>query len=276
MARRRESELEALLDLAGRLPWWLGLLLAAGSWLGLHALATGPAPTAQLPGDLSGPVLQGMARVGQFLVPALFLLGALISGARRLHRRRLLGHARQAPGTADLLQLSWQDFERLVGEAFRREGYAVSEAKAGPDGGVDLVLRKAGERHLVQCKRWRAHKVGVEIVRELYGVMAARGAAGGYVVSAGTFTPEARRFAQGRNIRLWDGAALKARIRGEPLEAASAAAPVTETEETAAPCPVCGAPMVRRLARRGAQAGQPFLGCSRFPDCRGTRALEAD
>ncbi len=48
---------------------------------------------------------------------------------------------------------------------------------------MDLELRKEGELHLVQCKRWRARKVGVEIVRELYGVMTALGAVGGYVVS---------------------------------------------------------------------------------------------
>ena len=38
-----------------------------------------------------------------------------------------------------------------------------------------------------------------------------------------------------------------------------------------ASCPVCGAPMVRRTARRGRKPGQVFLGCSRFPACWGTR-----
>lgn len=50
--------------------------------------------------------------------------------------------------------LSWQEFETLIGEAFRRQGYTVSHTPAGPhDGGVDLVLTKNGERTLVQCKR---------------------------------------------------------------------------------------------------------------------------
>jgi restriction system protein len=62
---------------------------------------------------------------------------------------------------------------------------SVTETAPGPDGGIDLALRKDGELHLVQCKHWRARKVGVEIVRELYGVMAARGAVGSYVVSSG-------------------------------------------------------------------------------------------
>jgi DNA-binding helix-hairpin-helix protein with protein kinase domain len=38
-------------------------------------------------------------------------------------------------------------------------------------------------------------------------------------------------------------------------------------------CPLCGGSMTRRVARKGARAGQPFLGCVRYPACKGTRAL---
>ncbi len=51
--------------------------------------------------------------------------------------------------------------------------------------------------------------LSVNVVRELYGVMAAQGAAGGFVVTSGVFTADARSFAQGRNIELIDGKALK-------------------------------------------------------------------
>jgi four helix bundle suffix protein len=34
-------------------------------------------------------------------------------------------------------------------------------------------------------------------------------------------------------------------------------------------CPECGKPMRRRTARQGVHAGQPFWGCSGYPDCRG-------
>lgn len=34
-------------------------------------------------------------------------------------------------------------------------------------------------------------------------------------------------------------------------------------------CPRCGAPMVRRTAAKGVNAGKEFYGCSRFPRCRG-------
>lgn len=38
-------------------------------------------------------------------------------------------------------------------------------------------------------------------------------------------------------------------------------------------CPKCGSTMQRRLARRGANAGRYFLGCSRYPTCTGTRRI---
>ncbi|MNR49385.1 Restriction endonuclease [compost metagenome] len=96
----------------------------------------------------------------------------------------------------------------MVGEALRRQGYTVNETKMGPDGGVDLVLRKDGEVFLVQCKQWRAYKVSVQVVRELYGVMAAHGATGGFVVTTGDFTAEARKFSAGTSIQLIDGKSL--------------------------------------------------------------------
>ena len=38
-------------------------------------------------------------------------------------------------------------------------------------------------------------------------------------------------------------------------------------------CPVCGFHLVRRRARRGKNKGGYFMGCSRYPTCRGTRDL---
>ncbi|EAQ96914.1 topoisomerase DNA-binding C4 zinc finger domain-containing protein [Congregibacter litoralis] len=38
-------------------------------------------------------------------------------------------------------------------------------------------------------------------------------------------------------------------------------------------CPVCGSQMTVRVAKKGVNAGQQFLGCTNFPRCRGTRQL---
>jgi restriction system protein len=99
--------------------------------------------------------------------------------------------------------MSWSQFEVLVAETFRRKGFSVEQRGGnGPDGGVDLVLRLGSDAYLVQCKQWKAQQVGVKTVRELFGVMAAERAVGGFVVASGAFTEEARRFAEGRSIEL--------------------------------------------------------------------------
>jgi restriction system protein len=49
--------------------------------------------------------------------------------------------------------------------------------------------------------------------------------------------------------------------------------PADRTKQTLPPCPLCGKPLVVRTARRGERAGSQFLGCSSYPNCRGTLAL---
>lgn len=40
------------------------------------------------------------------------------------------------------------------------------------------------------------------------------------------------------------------------------------TEEETILCPKCGAPMIKRVASRGTNAGNEFYGCSNYPKCR--------
>jgi restriction system protein len=112
-------------------------------------------------------MLNALAPYAALLV--LFTSGLSFVGGRR--RVRLLD---AQSGVGSIRQLSWQEFEQLVGEYFRRLGYTVRETgQRGHDGGVDLELRQDGQLYLVQCKHWKAWKVGVPVVWEmlaLYGV----------------------------------------------------------------------------------------------------------
>lgn len=156
-----------------------------------------------------------------------------------------------------------------VHEMFKRQGYSVADTKEGPDGGIDLKLRKGSALATVQCKHWRTRKVDVRIVREQLGVMTANDADHCFVVTAGDYTVEARKFARGQPVTLIDGALLKrqlATLGGDRLEETLPA------EETVLACSKCRGEMVRRTARRGKNAGEQFWGCSRFPACRGIRS----
>ena len=273
--REKQGWPKALIGLAPRLPWWLGLALAVVSYAGLHHLAQKPVGTAQ-PGQMSSFVLSaiahGLALAGQYLLPLWFGIGALLSAFRRGKAARL--HAAAASGLEALDAMSWQEFEILVGEYFRRQGYGVTDnGGGGADGGVDVVLHSDDGSHLVQCKHWRALRVGVQPVRELYGVMAAHGAAGGFVVTSGEFTEDAVRFADGLSLTLVNGKTL---LRGIRAQAGSDPMATAPADLSTPDCPICGAAMVLRQARSGANAGRQFWGCSRYAQdrCRGTREVD--
>jgi restriction system protein len=134
----------------------------------------------------------------------------------------------------------------------------------GPDGGVDIWLRKNGEVSFVQCKHWKSGNVGVTEVRELHGAMAAESVRHGTIVTYGGFTPDAIEFARANSIELVDGPRLTKMIAAVQQSSNSPAQP-----EVGRTCPKCGSEMVLRVARKGPYAGKKFWGCSRFPDCRG-------
>ena len=248
---RRRGLVEDLILLAAEVPWPWGVAMAVASFLMLHSFVGRFGVIAQL---------------FELIIPPALLLGAGVSAWRRSRASHLFKDD-AAGGIARIRVMSWSAFEQLVGEAFRRQGFSVAEnITGGPDGGVDLVLTKGTALHLVQCKQWRVWSVPVSVVRELKGVMAVRGAAGGFVVTSGKFTAEAIAFAARADIELLDGQRLAAMIpnRGEIATA--------QTDLEAPSCPDCDGEMVVRTARRGANAGRQFWGCKAFPRCKGTRA----
>ena len=182
------------------LPWWTSLGIAAVVFLCATRLVPALVPAAAEQLSVMGWI---------FSVP--FFLAAIASGMQQWLRSRVLDQQR---GLEAIRALTWPEFESLIGEAFRRQGYSVAKhGGAAPDGGFDLVLERAGARAFVQCKHWQARQIGVEEVRELHGVMTAEGASDGILVTCGEYTGEARRFADGKSMRLVNGEALLEMVR---------------------------------------------------------------
>jgi restriction system protein len=205
----------------------------------------------------------------QYIIPAGLLIGATVGYFKQRQSGALFVSARANLKPA-IRSMSWRDFERLVGEVFRRLGFTVSGfGGQGPDGGVDLGLTKNGQRYLVQCKHWRKRQVGVTVVRELNGVVSAQGAHGGFVVTCGEFSREAREFAESCGIKLIDGAALEELLAGIPSRHLAADSGVAVVAESTPTCPQCGTAMIQRTAKRGQFEGQRFWGCGRYPKCTG-------
>jgi HJR/Mrr/RecB family endonuclease len=106
-----------------------------------------------------------------------------------------------------LNELNPRKFEELVAELFIDMGYEVDLTPATRDGGFDLRAVSKNEvgtaLTLVECKRYtRDRKVGVELVRNLYGVVESESATKGLLVTTSFFTAEAQKFQQKREYRL--------------------------------------------------------------------------
>jgi len=258
MARKGESILNLLVEC----PWWVSVLASGIAFVFVKFIL----PSIDFQNMVVNSFAKGLSSVAPF-VALILLIPAPIVALNSWRKRRLLDSQK---GHDSIRALGWREFEELVGEAYRRQGYTVIEnTTAGPDEGIDLVLKKDGGLVLVQCKQWRSAKVGVGIVRELLGVMAAKHAASGILITSGIFTQEAQNFAADKPIDLVDGTQLLQLIGNVQKDRTILKEPRLDNL-----CPKCGAELVLRTAQRGPNPGQKFWGCSNFPRCRYTKPVQ--
>lgn len=287
MRTRRRDRVEHPLTELAKLPWWVSVVLAAIAYIGLRFVL--PAIASGKGAVLIG-ISKGLSPHAGFVASG-FIVVSIVSAFWGLKRRWLVD---AQASLHSLNAMTWKEFEIMVSEVFRQQGYHVDYRFAkGPDGGVDLVLQKGGRISLVQCKQWRRRSIGVITVREQFGILCSEGVDESIIVTSGTFTSEARDFAKGKPIRLLDGSELLELIQAvKERKTEGVVKPLAETQmkvsnglhvshvpfpeeasESIGPvCPRCAAPMVLRIAKKSSRAGQEFWGCSTFPVCRGTRS----
>jgi restriction system protein len=262
MSRKKPSLLQEL----SYLPWWVSVIMGICVYVALKFVF----PNMEFSNLFISSFAAAVPNVAEWF-GGIFLFPAIFSIFNHQKRKQLI---KKQSSIDTLRETSWSDFEVLVGEVFRRKGFAVQENMVGgADGGIDLTLRKDGKLHIVQCKRWRNSKVGVSIVREMFGVLTASNAERVHVVSSGHFTNDAIKFAKDLPIELINGEQLIELIADvqitKPLQASVKPIdkPIVKQANTTT-CPKCTSPMVKRIAKKGANLGNEFLGCSGFPKCR--------
>ena len=268
MPRHRESKLELLL----KLPWWVSAAIGLFIFIAMVWII----PASLDHNQALHPFAVALPKLA-CLPLGFFVLLAIVSFFFAKKRRRLV---EEQASLEKLRETDWKDFEYLVAEVFRRQGYHVDYSLGrDADGGVDLKLHRAGRISLVQCKQWKVFSVGAPVIREMFGLMTAEQAYETIIVTTGKFTRDAQDFAAGKPIRLIDGPHLLTLIQTvqtNPL--ASDAATVNAAPSGAMgagpacpDCPSCGKPMVLRTSKRGTNAGTQFWGCTTYPTCQGTR-----
>ena len=136
---RHSSIFEELMEL----PWQIGAVMAALCYPIALILSSFLA---------SKPILESASSVPLRLWPmfaVMFGLASLMSFVIDLKKKKLYT---QNQSLQEIRNLTWHQFEFFIGQAYREKGYIVAETPEGPDGGVDLILRKDGEKTFVQCK----------------------------------------------------------------------------------------------------------------------------
>lgn len=173
-----------------RSPWWMSIAVAAVLSLIAGALLPEPYKVVGALSTLPFVVIGVMAARRQWRTP---------SAAR-------VSQTVQALGT-----MAWPEFEKLLEEAFRRDGYTVQRGAATP---ADFDLERRGRRMLVSARRWKSARTGLELLRALQAAREAAEASDALVIGLGELTDNARPFAAEHRITIWQGADLAQALHG--------------------------------------------------------------
>lgn len=89
-------------------------------------------------------------------------------------------------------------------EVFKRQGFETCLTPQTRDGGRDIIATKSilgrPVMFLIECKRYdEKNKIGVDIVRALYGVQTAERANKSIIVTSSYFSEDAQKFANQQN-----------------------------------------------------------------------------
>jgi len=209
------------------------------------------------------------------------------------------------------LSMTPRQFEDAIAELFRRLGYKVQQTPFSNDGGKDAIAWKDGKKFLIECKRFGERtSVGRRDVQILHSAVVDAKAEKGIFVTTSSYAHTAVEYAKKNNLEIYDRAAipwLVSQAYGPSLVSSSAEVMCYECGETISlslgestpsgvcknghevlmnitlndlgvahlleppipTCPRCGSSMrtVSKFGRR------PFWGCSKFPQCRGTKLM---
>jgi len=247
-------------------------LLLLGKKLGQPAAPAEMAPNKKPATPAARSVAAPAAQVPQPVAPADAPTAPQLTNSGTAPERPL----QWGKGVFDVIE--WRRFEAVVERLFQQAGFETKSQSHGADEGVDVWLysrSQPGEPvSLVQCKHWQGKRVGVDKIRELRGVMAARNVKRGQFATTSTFTPDAITFARENGVNLLDVDGLLGLIgKRTPEEQAELLNVALNGDYWRPTCVNCGVKMVDRTPRKG---GSAFWGCMNYPQCKTTMPMRAN
>jgi len=138
----------------------------------------------------------------------------LIGGVATLYfRTAQLRRDETQAGIKALSGVSWRSFIHMVLDALSRRGFGRLVDEENPAGDTEYMLERNGEHWLLSCKHGSAFVLGRLTVNELARAIDLKGAAGGFLLTQGRITDDARPVAALQRIELLDGPALWPQLR---------------------------------------------------------------
>ncbi len=107
----------------------------------------------------------------------------------------------------DLYALHWRDYERLLAEIFKNQGFDVKLGPGSNDGGIDITLIQRNPigdiMTIVQAKKYAPrNKVDLTAIQALYGAQVADQVPNALFVTTSSYAPAAKRFAARGNVAM--------------------------------------------------------------------------
>ena len=233
------------------------------------------------------PIIQGDAMLtlstykvfGKFsyIYSGIFFFGSIVFSLRGLFYKNKLSSIESRKSLSLLQDLSWKEFEEYIMHLFEELGYSLENKGGLCAYSSDLKITREGRMSLVRCKKYYVRKVPLSMVTEFYDVMIKEPELEkGYFITTGSFSPEARKFADSKPIELIDSVRLMDFVRiADSIKSAKERSPIKNSpKKSDYRCPRCGGPMTLRTFRTEAAAGMQFWGCSAYPACKGTLRME--
>jgi HJR/Mrr/RecB family endonuclease len=108
---------------------------------------------------------------------------------------RMIEHYSKYP--KDMKKMDPHEFELLIAELCRGNGWNVEMTKRTRDGGYDIVAIQTEHirsRILIECKRFESNKVSVQVVRQLGGILKFGEATQAILATTSYFTRDAKNY----------------------------------------------------------------------------------
>ena len=155
------------------------MIIVLSGWLGWHYLAT----------------IEGV-------IGAILLYFVLLLAFKIWRKTRRTAKLRKS-GIKQVDVMKGEEFERFLGELFKRRGYKVSYTATSGDYGADLILKDGPDIIAVQAKRYSS-TVGVKAVQEIIGAVKMYNATEAWVVTNSHYTRQAQKLADINDVYLID------------------------------------------------------------------------